>query len=226
MSFKRRKEPESFSTGDELTKKLIGIGFMLSGTPIYNGNIEDTIFAASIAGMAGDFRILSLLVDWLDAHSKQVLADRLFKLANNCFDQRVKAFWKAIGKWKKSDPRFRRFAKLYRRQRIDLLFSGTEFHVRRSGEDVRFENSSLRVPATAGLRHRPEDVMSPSEVAKIHHAYYCRLIIGPTYRADMWAELDLEPELAAAELARRTYGSFATAWEVKRQWEIIHCAAA
>ena len=49
-------------------------------------------------------------------------------------------------------------------------------------------------------------------------------LIGPTYRADMWAELDLDPALIPAELARRAYGSFATAWEVKQQWGIIQTA--
>ena len=38
--------------------------------------------------------------------------------------------------------------------------------------------------------------------------------------------LALEPDLAPAELARRCYGSFATAWEVKRQWNIVNSAAA
>lgn len=42
----------------------------------------------------------------------------------------------------------------------------------------------------------------------------------------MWAELDLNPTLIPAELARQTYGSFAAAWEVKQQWGIIHKIAA
>jgi hypothetical protein len=43
-----------------------------------------------------------------------------------------------------------------------------------------------------------------------------RILIGPTYRADMWSALDDDSQLSAAELARRTYGSFATAWHVKQ----------
>jgi hypothetical protein len=37
----------------------------------------------------------------------------------------------------------------------------------------------------------------------------------------MWAELEREPSLSAAELARRTYGSFATAWQVKLAWNLL-----
>jgi len=45
--------------------------------------------------------------------------------------------------------------------------------------------------------------------------------MGPSYRADMWAELDQDPSLSAAKLARRAYGSFATAWHVKQDWEVL-----
>jgi hypothetical protein len=41
-----------------------------------------------------------------------------------------------------------------------------------------------------------------------------------TYRADCWAALEAEPSLSAAALARRTYASFATAWQVKRDFAI------
>ena len=176
--------------------------------------------------MAGDFRLLSLLVDWLEVHSPQIMADRLFQLVSGKKDSRVKAFWAAFGKWKKTDPRLKRFIKLYRGARVDLLFSGTDFHIKRAGEDPRFAKSPLRVPRGAGLRHRPSDIMTAEELSRTHLAYHYRLIIGPTYRADMWAALALEPDLAPAELARRCYGSFATAWEVKRQWNIVNSAAA
>ena len=52
--------------------------------------------------------------------------------------------------------------------------------------------------------------------------YRYRVLIGPSYRADMWATLDREPGLSAAELARRSYGSFATAWKVKQDWALLH----
>ena len=87
-------------------------------------------------------------------------------------------------------------------------------------EDPRFQDCPLRVPARV-LRDRQQDVLSPQELAKRHAAYRQRIIMGPTYRADMWALLEGEPALSPAELARRTYGSFATAWQVKRDFELV-----
>jgi len=74
------------------------------------------------------------------------------------------------------------------------------------------------------LRDRKGDVLTPTELARIHGGYGRRILLGPSYRADMWAELDREPGLSAAELARRAYGSFATAWRVKRDWDLLKMA--
>lgn len=104
---------------------------------------------------------------------------------------------------------------------LDLLATGTDFQLRRQGEDPRFAASALRVPARV-LRDREADVLPPAELACRHRAYRYRLLIGPSYRADMWAALEAEPALSAAELARRTYGSFATAWHVKRDFALLH----
>jgi len=46
-------------------------------------------------------------------------------------------------------------------------------------------------------------------------------MMGPTYRADMWAALEQDPNLTAAEIARRAYGSFATAWQVRRDFGLV-----
>jgi hypothetical protein len=52
-------------------------------------------------------------------------------------------------------------------------------------------------------------------------ARLAKIMIGPSYRADMWAELENEPDLSASELARRAYGSFATAWHVRRDFGFL-----
>jgi hypothetical protein len=95
--------------------------------------------------------------------------------------------------------------------RQDLIETGAEFQVARHGEDPRFEGSPARVAANI-LRDRASNVLQPAELATRHHAYRCRVMIGPTYRADMWAALEEDPTLSVAALARRTYGSFSTAW--------------
>jgi hypothetical protein len=64
-------------------------------------------------------------------------------------------------------------------------------------------------------------VLQPADLARLHHAYRCRVMVGPSYRADMWSALEEEPTLSAAALARRTYGSFATAWHVRRDFALL-----
>ena len=74
------------------------------------------------------------------------------------------------------------------------------------------------------LRHRDQDVLTPAELARRHAGYRWRVLMGPSYRADMWAALERDSSLPAAELARRAYGSFATAWQVKRDRELLGVA--
>ena len=225
MSFNRIVDSSEPLDGAALTAHMIGIGIRLQGRGEKDANIEDTLYFASIAGLAGDFRVLSLLVDWIDVHSQRINADRLYRVLLEDKTDRVLAFWAAIAAWKKKDPRFNRFRTLYKGRRIDLLPAGTEFHISRKGEDPRFVGSTLRVPKDAGLRHRTTDILQPQELAKIHLPYYYRLLIGPSYRADMWAALTVHPELTPSELARKCYGSFATAWHVKQEWNIVQQAA-
>jgi hypothetical protein len=125
-----------------------------------------------------------------------------------------------VGQWKRKNARLKRLLRLYRGPRLDLLESGTRFLVERKGEDPRFARTCLRLPAET-LRHRSSDILSPVELARSHDAYRQRIVIGPSYRADMWAMLDGGGEIAASELARRTFGSFATAWQVLRDWTLL-----
>jgi hypothetical protein len=104
--------------------------------------------------------------------------------------------------------------------RIDALATGTDFQVKRHGEDPRFAGSALRVPGNL-LRDRSTDVLPPADLARRHRAYRCRLLMGPSYRADMWAELEADPTLSATALARSTYGSFATAWHVRNDFTLL-----
>lgn len=225
MSFRRIVAPLEIASGDQLTSDLIGIGFRLQGKTRKNPNIEDTLLAASIEGMGGDLRLLSLLVDWIDIHYPRINCDRLFRIVKIHSNKRVTAFWSAIARWKSSDRRFCRLAKLHKGRKVDLLTSGGDFHIKRNGEDPRFAKSSLRVPLKAGLRNRPSDILEPKKLAKIHSAYRHRLIIGPSYRADMWAQMELDSSLSPADLARATYGSFATAWQVKNEWALVQVPA-
>lgn len=221
MAFKRHISPCEALEGEALTAALVGIGMAFAANPARESNLEDTLLAASIEGMErDDLRVLAVLMSWLEVHAAWINADRLTLLVAQQPEGRVRAFWSAVAHWLGKDRRFARMAKTYEGPRLDLLATGTGFHIRRSGEDPRFVDGPLRVP-TETLRDRKGDVLSPTELARRHRAYRCRILLGPSYRADMWAELDRDPSISAAELARRSYGSFATAWHVKRDWQVL-----
>lgn len=220
MGHSRLLAPTSIPTGAALTADMVGIGMKLGGRASRAPNIENTLHFAAEEGMdRADLRVLSVLVTWMGIHGVRVNVDRLGKLVEAGGSQRVRAFWAAVGRWLARDRRYVRLGRLHRGKPVDLLDVGTAFQIARHGEDIRFQASALRVPARV-LRDRPADVMTPAELARRHPDYAWRLVIGPTYRADAWAALEQHPDLKPAELARRIYGSFATAWEARRDWSV------
>jgi hypothetical protein len=220
MGHSRAIAPARSPSGDALTADLVGIGLLVGGEGSRDPNIEDTLLFASVEGIErNDLRVLAVLVTWFGLHSAHVNADRVTRLVAMQASKRVRAFWSALARWRVADRRFARLAQAYRGARLDLLSTGTDFQLARHGEDPRFTGSKLRVPANV-LRDRPADVLQPAELAKAHAAYRWRLVIGPTYRADMWAALEHKSDLPAAALAKATYGSFATAWQVRRDFGV------
>jgi hypothetical protein len=224
MPYRRTVGVAELLTGDALTAAMVGIGMRFAARAAEDANIEDTLFAASVEGLErDDLRVLAVLLTWLRIHHARVNADRLFRLVRGSDAPRVRAFWAAVGAWldrDQKDHRFARFTALYLGPRLDLARADSDFQIRRFGEDERFAGAPLRVPANL-LRDREADVLSPAELAKRHSTYRHRVLMGPTYRADMWAALEQDPSLSAAELARRAYGSFATAWHVKQDRELL-----
>ncbi len=224
MPFNRVSACLQLPEGDELTESMAGIGMRFAAEPAPNPNIEDTLLAASFEGMENDdLRVLSVLVTWIDRHYRWIHADRLIRAVPTLNSVRARAFWAATAGWLQRDRRFARLARYSVDPRIDLFRIGSDFHLGRQGEDPRFEASCLRIPKGV-LRERSSDVLDPEALAKLHRTYRRRVQMGPSYRADMWSELEGDPSLNPAELARRTYGSFATAWRVKTDWEILAAA--
>jgi hypothetical protein len=227
VAFSRQIEPLEHLVGASLDQAMAGIGFRLAVTPAAQPPIEDVLFFASRLGMEdSDFRVLSVLCKWVDVHAARINADRLTRLVDACANHpRTRAFWAAIGQWQAPrDARFRRLAKLSApSDRIDL-FVGADFQIQRRGEHPWFTGTCLRV-AAGTLRDREADVATPQALTRMHAAYRERVVQGPSYRADMWAALSLCDSLNPTELARRTYGSFATAWEVRRDWDVVAAAA-
>jgi hypothetical protein len=160
---------------DELTAAMVGIGMRFAAPGAVSPNIEDTIFFASEEGMdRDDLRTLALLVTWFGVHSAWVNASRLTRLVKTRGSARVQAFWSALAGWQSKDIRFSRLKALAARERISVPSSASIFLVRRHGEDLRFKGSPIRVAANV-LRDRPEDVLSPAELARIHRVYRNRM---------------------------------------------------
>ena len=221
MAFSRALAPRAAPGSDALTSAMVGIGMAFAAPAAVEPNIEDTLFFASVEAMErDDLRVLAVLVTWFGVHGRWVNADRLTRLVAAQGTARVRALWSALAVWQAKDRRFARLGALYAGPRVDLQAVGAAFHIRKHGEDPRLLGSRLRVPANV-LRDRAADVLSPRELALRHRAYRSRLKMGPTYRADVWVALEAAPHLSAAELARRTYASFATAWQAKQDFEIL-----
>ena len=220
MSFKRVLFPQVTLSGESLTSALIGIGVRFGGSdPLIPPNIEDALYFGVLEAIeAPDYRLLALLTDWFSIHSAAVNVDRLTKLVHKVESSLVRAYWGAIGQSLMKDTRWKKMAQLAPSGRVDLFETGTDFLMgKHGGEDERFAGTCLRVPKGT-LRHRPEDILSPDALAARHPSYYYRVLIGPIYRADMWAYLERNPEASVADVARSAYGSFTSAWAVKKDF--------
>jgi hypothetical protein len=225
MAFKRADVLNKPLLGDSATAAYVTIGMGFDSLPsTFEPNIEDTLWAASCEGInGGDARILGLLVDWIAVHGRRINVDRLTRLANLEPSIRVQAFWAAVAQWRSKDARFARLRRLYTQAPMDYLPVGTSFGIERHGEDPRFVCTALRVPRGV-LRERAHHITLPEQLARQHRGYRYRILMGPSYRADMWALLDRWPHLSCAELARRAYGSHGTAREVRRDWALLSLA--
>ena len=136
MAYKRNRGSLVPLTAENLTSAMVGIGMNFAARAASHPNIEDTILAASAVGMdQEDFRVLSVLMTWLDVHSARINVDRLTHLVLGHPDVKVRLFWSSVAVWLVKDRRFARLARVYQGPTVDLLGVGTAFHIHRSGED-------------------------------------------------------------------------------------------
>ncbi|MEO7731461.1 MAG: hypothetical protein ABIY55_10845, partial [Kofleriaceae bacterium] len=126
----------------------------------------------------------------------------------------------ALAAWRAKDRRFARLAKRVRGAPVELLPVGTDFQIARRGEDPRFAGSKLRVPSGT-LRDRAADVLAPEVLVRRHAGYRNRVLMGPTWRADVWTVLEKAPDQSVAEVARRASCSFATAWQAAHDFKLL-----
>jgi len=219
MAAKRPRGKAPSPTSEALTARMVGIGmnFAAQGEP--DADIEGTLVHASEVGMEEhDLRVLSVLATWFGVHHAHVNADRLVKAHDSA---RVRAWWSALATWQARDRRFARLVAGHRGAALDLLPVGTAFQLGRRGEDERFRGSALRVPRGT-LRDRADDVLSPEELVRLHAGYRNRVLMGPSWRADVWTALEKAPDVSVSEIARRVSCSFATAWEAAQDFKLLH----
>lgn len=226
MAFRRSSIPEPMPAPDALTARLVGIGLKFAAEPEPDADIERALVLASISGMDGDsLRTLSVLTTWLGMHHAHVNADRLIRLVSEVRSARVRAYWSAIATWLRQDRRFARLVGLFDGPPVELLATGTEFQIERRGEDERFVGSKLRVPRES-LRDRAADVLAPEVLVRKHAGYRNRVLMGPSFRADVWTALEQDPASSIADVARRAECSFATAWQVAQDFRLLRGADA
>jgi hypothetical protein len=220
MSFKRQSFAE-LVTGEELTRDMISIGMLFGGAPGKPANIENTIFSSVFHSLRNqDFRVLAMVTLWLEKHSFILNASRIVKLINRYKDYvPIFRYWVAFSQWHSSDHRFQILRKQISTYDRVGLYSGAKFLAEKNGQDFRFEKTCLIVPDKL-LSKKDWLVLDPKNLANFNDDYKWRLIIGPTFRADMWSALVNDSTLPAAKLARLTYGSYATAHRVKKEFEI------
>lgn len=80
-----------------------------------------------------------------------------------------------------------------------------------------------RVPAGT-LRDRDADVLAPEVMVRRHAGYRNRVLMGPTWRADVWTVLEEDSAMSVAHAARRAGCSFATAWQVVQDFRLLRDA--
>ncbi|MBK6519363.1 MAG: hypothetical protein IPG04_35800 [Polyangiaceae bacterium] len=226
MAFNRATSPEAVPAPGELTARMVGIGMSFAAKADADADIESTLVHASAVGMdEGDLRVLAVLTTWLGVHHTHVNADRLVRLVGSHPSERARAYWAAIAGWLRKDRRLARLAGVYEGARVELLPTGTAFQVQRRGEDERFTGSKLLAPKGT-LRDRPEDVLSPEVLIRRHAGYRNRVLMGPSFRADVWTALEHAPGLSIADVARKASCSFATAWQAAQDFRLLRAAEA
>lgn len=226
MSFSRTIP--TLLAGRELQEALRSVGLRI-GPPIVAAepaDIEVTLLSAVVSALPHDFRLLGVIVGWLELHHGRVNVPRLGRLLGSTSTSvLVRGFWAAMGTWLgQTDARFRVLSRLYRGRRLDLDDPEvTALQLARVGPDRRFEGTVLRVHARL-LRARPVDVDDAVQLASRHPGYLRRVQLGPSYRADVWAALDHDPNATVAEIARRVGCAYETARSVAADWNTARLA--
>lgn len=224
MPFSRAQpEPRADANLDAAIRSL-GMRVGSSPASLEPADIELTLTSAVEQALPHDYRLLAVLVTWLETHHARVNVPRLgrFVKRHAAGSRLVLAFWSAVGHWLgAADTRWLALERLYVGEALDLDDAEiTSIQVQRAGVDPRFAGSPLRVHAKL-LRSRAADVDTSEQLAARHPLYRKRLELGANYRADVWYALERDPSATAAEIARKVGCAYETARSVAEDFRIV-----
>jgi hypothetical protein len=226
MSFSRTTPP--LPQGGALDASLRGIGMRL-GTRTRTSipaDIELTLVSVAMRSLPNDYRALGVLVAWLEVHHARINVPRLLRIVREAAKTPLEnAWWATIGSWLvREDSRWRPMMRVYAGPKLDLDDPEvTELQLSRVGPDQRFTDAPLRIHARL-IRSRAADVDEPIQLAARHPLYMRRVQLGASYRADVWAALDQDPDATPAAIARRVGCAYETARSVARDWSTARAA--
>ena len=223
MAFSRIFKSEDFYKEEELTQSLSGLGFLLSSKTIKNANIEHGLMSlldeVFLNKSTIDLRLLALMVNWLEIHITQVNANRFVKLLVDHNNKDILNFISSVFEFI-GDIRFNKFVQRYRHKKRTSLIKNSSFLIKKNGEDERFSKTNLIVHSKA-LPNRPELILSPKELSSKHIYYKYRVLLGPTYRSDVIANLSINPNLKVSDLARLHFTNYQTSYKAKKDFEVF-----
>jgi hypothetical protein len=220
-----RTQPEPRAVAS-LDAALRSIGMRVGSTPASRepADIEVTVASAVEQALPRDYRLLGVIVAWLEEHHARVNVPRLGRVVKRsaAVGPLVSAFWAAIGHWLGAqDTRWRAFERLYAGKKLDLDDAEiTAVQLQRAGADPRFAGSPLRVQAKL-LRSRSADVDTSEQLAARHPLYRKRLELGANFRADVWYALERDPEATPAQVARKVGCAYETARLVAEDFRLL-----
>lgn len=162
-------------TDDGLTRCLAGLGMRFGAEPDWSAPIEETLAEAMRRALRDeDMRTAAVVTRWLYEHAPVLHGDVLAALVRRDESDLVRAYWRAIAEWQRDLRALAPLRGLYTGPRVALLGESGAFHVARRGEDERFRETCLIVPAGT-LRDRARDVMQADELARFSEGYRKRI---------------------------------------------------
>jgi hypothetical protein len=168
---------------------LIAIGIRLGGVSSREDAVAadlESVLLQAAGAMSSDARLASLLFSWVHVHADYVIVEKLRKRIRTAEEDgcvvgitalAAYAVHRGKHKWKKLIVRSEKAAFLSASRAAE-----SAIHLKGS---VPWLAEYGVLAAQGSIRVRPEDILSPSELARINLQYRNRLLFGAQWRADI-----------------------------------------